>query len=172
MTRGDGKARVFDIRAKTLWKFFNLAESMVVPNCSWPEFLPYKGSRWQQSHAKCSFLLCSHFTWAQIRVLTSEACQGSRLFTFALLPSSLTILSPSSGGFFFWKFDKTICLSNIFHITSVEILFICAGGRRGGPRLSLSQREVRAALVLGQGECPGMYPQLSALCPQLPLPRF
>lgn len=168
--RGDGKAHVFDIGAKT-WKLFNLAESMVLPNCRWPEFLPYKGSRWQQSHARCSFLLCSQFTWAQIGVLTSEPIGGAgsspSLCCFPPQP-----YFPQVVEFFFWKFDKTVCLSSIFRITSVEILFICAGGRGGGPRLSLSQREVGAALVLGQGECPGMYPQLSALCPQLPLPLF
>ncbi|XP_077914547.1 A-kinase-interacting protein 1 isoform X2 [Halichoerus grypus] len=49
----------------------------------------------------------------------------------------------------------TICLPSIIPVPSVEILFICAGGRRGGPRLSVSQREVGAAPVLGQWGRPG-----------------
>lgn len=75
--REDEKASVFDI-GEQLGKLLNLTKSMVLPSVSWPESLPHRGSRWQQSNAKCTFLLCSLFAWAQMCSVTSQACQAGR----------------------------------------------------------------------------------------------
>ena len=75
--REDEKACVFDMGEQS-GKLFNLAKSMILPSFSWPELLPDRGSRWQQSNAKCTFLLCSQFTWAKMCLMTLQACQTGR----------------------------------------------------------------------------------------------
>lgn len=54
VVRGGERACVFDMGAQL--RKCKLAESTALPRFGWPEFLPYRGSRWQQSDAKGSFL--------------------------------------------------------------------------------------------------------------------
>lgn len=77
------------------WRFESLYPRREYhPLFSWPEFLPSRGSRWQQNHAKCNIL-----------VLASQA--KDRWLAFFLMLPPLTLLCTSIRESF-WRLGQNI----------------------------------------------------------------